>query len=510
MPTPTLPRTTGHRDLILDELDRIMAVWPNRQSLILAVGGMTPHWGGPPGWGPIACGAYADRIMDVPGYTPEICKIDILFAAPYPLRAREQAFGRLANHDNPVLDDARYEYAVSMLVPDTEEAIAGLKAFQDKGLLGLRGAERLDALSGTRPDEIGPATRRVIETRMPKLRAAVDFDPADNHALTRYMHALALEARIGDSRVQPGEIAARYSARFTLARYDGDTWDSYGHLMEGTIDFDTLTLDDIARIRGYFQNGAFYSNHGVTSLFFLDGYNQWVWQRLDRRNIDAMDTTGEAAFAKADFDAAVICPTVRAIRVLEAVCASASGEDGCGHPGDPSDPRPGLIARAEKRRACTVELGAPVRTMASLLVCSLTGLAILVTGVWQDPIINCSPQGATLTAKAFNSSMPGIGNYLLLICAFFFAITSLFSYSYYGNKALSFLIGVKRAKYYDYFYLSTIVLGAILSMRDVMNIIDIAYALMALPTMLSGFALAPKVLAEAKSYFSRMKAEGKL
>ena len=106
--------------------------------------------------------------------------------------------------------------------------------------------------------------------------------------------------------------------------------------------------------------------------------------------------------------------------------------------------------------------------------------------------------------------MPGIGNYLLLICAFFFAITSLFSYSYYGNKALSFLIGVKRAKYYDYFYLSTIVLGAILSMRDVMNIIDIAYALMALPTMLSGFALAPKVLAEAKSYFSRMKAEGKL
>lgn len=146
----------------------------------------------------------------------------------------------------------------------------------------------------------------------------------------------------------------------------------------------------------------------------------------------------------------------------------------------------------------------------TLLVCSLTGLAILVTGVWQDPIINCSPQGATLTAKAFNSSMPGIGNYLLLICAFFFAITSLFSYSYYGNKALSFLIGVKRAKYYDYFYLSTIVLGAILSMRDVMNIIDIAYALMALPTMLSGFALAPKVLAEAKSYFSRMKAEGKL
>jgi AGCS family alanine or glycine:cation symporter len=47
-------------------------------------------------------------------------------------------------------------------------------------------------------------------------------------------------------------------------------------------------------------------------------------------------------------------------------------------------------------------------------------------------------------------------------------------------------------------------------MQDVMNIIDIAYALMALPTMISGFLLAPKVLKESRSYFSRMKAEGKL
>ncbi len=142
----------------------------------------------------------------------------------------------------------------------------------------------------------------------------------------------------------------------------------------------------------------------------------------------------------------------------------------------------------------------------TLLVCSLTALAILVTGVWETSGAN----GVTLTAMAFQSALPGVGKYLLLICAFFFAVTSLFSYSYYGNKALSFLVGVKRAKYYDYFYLSTIIFGAVASMTDIMNIIDIAYALMAIPTMLSGFALAPRVLKEAKSYFSRMKGEGKL
>ena len=142
----------------------------------------------------------------------------------------------------------------------------------------------------------------------------------------------------------------------------------------------------------------------------------------------------------------------------------------------------------------------------TLLVCSLTALAILVTGVWQSSDSN----GVTLTAAAFNSSMPGIGKYLLLICAFFFAITSLFSYSYYGSKALSFLVGVKASKWYDYFYLVTIIFGAVVSMDLVINIIDVAYALMAIPTMLSGFILAPKVMKEAKSYFSRMKAEGKL
>jgi AGCS family alanine or glycine:cation symporter len=142
----------------------------------------------------------------------------------------------------------------------------------------------------------------------------------------------------------------------------------------------------------------------------------------------------------------------------------------------------------------------------TLLVCTLTALAILVTGVWQTSGAN----GVTLTATAFESSLGAGGKYLLLLCAFFFAITSLFSYSYYGNKAMSFLAGVKAGNYYNYFYLSTIILGAILSMQDVMNIIDIAYALMALPTMVSGFVLAPKVLKESRSYFSRMKTEGKL
>ena len=137
----------------------------------------------------------------------------------------------------------------------------------------------------------------------------------------------------------------------------------------------------------------------------------------------------------------------------------------------------------------------------TLLVCTLTALAILVTDVWKTS----GADGVTLTTAAFESSLGVTGKLLLLVSAFFFAVTSLFSYSYYGSKAMSFLGGVKSGRYYDYFYLVSIIVGAVLAMDDVINIIDISFALMAIPTMLSGFALAPRVMKEARSYFERMK-----
>lgn len=139
----------------------------------------------------------------------------------------------------------------------------------------------------------------------------------------------------------------------------------------------------------------------------------------------------------------------------------------------------------------------------TLVVCSLTALAILVTDVWRTS----GADGVTLTSIAFGSAFGFTGKLLLAVSAFFFAITSLFSYSYYGSKAMSFLTGVKGGRVYDYLYLVSIVLGAVLAMDDVINIIDIAFALMAIPTMLSAFALAPKVMEESRKYFDKLRKE---
>ncbi len=136
----------------------------------------------------------------------------------------------------------------------------------------------------------------------------------------------------------------------------------------------------------------------------------------------------------------------------------------------------------------------------TLIVCTLTALAILVTGVWQTTTDN----GVSLTASAFEQALP-YGQYLLMVCVFFFSVSSLFSYSYYGTKCLSFLIGADKKHYYNYFYILSIVLAATTPFEAMINFIDGVFAFMAFPTMIATILLTPKVLKESKCYFASLK-----
>ncbi|SFN81414.1 alanine or glycine:cation symporter, AGCS family [Bizionia echini] len=148
------------------------------------------------------------------------------------------------------------------------------------------------------------------------------------------------------------------------------------------------------------------------------------------------------------------------------------------------------------REGLVAMLGPAIDT---LVVCTLTALAILVTGVWQTTDAN----GVSLTASAFGNAMPGFGKYLLLICIAVFSISSLFSYSYYGSKCLSFLIGADKKHYYNYMYIVSIILGATTSLSMMINLIDGFFALMAFPTMFTTLMLAPRVIKEIKAYHFR-------
>lgn len=137
----------------------------------------------------------------------------------------------------------------------------------------------------------------------------------------------------------------------------------------------------------------------------------------------------------------------------------------------------------------------------TIVVCTLTALVILLTGVWKTS----ENDGVRLTLEAFELGIPVYGKYLLMISVLVFALSTIFTYSYYGHKCTNYLFGADKANYYNYFYLITIVMGSVASLELVVSLVDGMYAVMAFPTMISALYLSPKVRAASKDYFERMK-----
>lgn len=124
------------------------------------------------------------------------------------------------------------------------------------------------------------------------------------------------------------------------------------------------------------------------------------------------------------------------------------------------------------------------------LVCTLTALPILLAGNYTSAE---GMKGLYIALNSFEALLPGWGQYLLMVMVFFFAFSTMFSYSYYGLKCTNFLLGAHRAKYYNYFYLVMIVVAAVVPLGTVVAVMDLSFALMAIPTMTSLILLAPRV-----------------
>ncbi|WP_018013958.1 alanine/glycine:cation symporter family protein [Teredinibacter turnerae] len=157
----------------------------------------------------------------------------------------------------------------------------------------------------------------------------------------------------------------------------------------------------------------------------------------------------------------------------------------------------GAAKTAEPVREGLVAMLGPV--IDTLLVCTCTALVILVSGVWSAS----EADGIALTTQAFDLLFPGGGKWILVVVVTLLSMSTVFTFWYYGSKCLGFLIGAKYQKHYIWFYLILVVISSVVSLNLVVNLIDIMYALMAIPTMTSALLLAPKVRAAAKTYFAQ-------
>jgi len=137
----------------------------------------------------------------------------------------------------------------------------------------------------------------------------------------------------------------------------------------------------------------------------------------------------------------------------------------------------------------------------TIIVCTLTAFCILVT----DSYKNLDYVGIEVVAVAFNSSMPLFGPYILLFCTLTFAISTLFSLSFFGERCMAFLVGEKYKNIYRYIYLILILIGSTSSLKFVISLIDLSYGIMAFPTMISAILLSSKIKKISDKYFKNLK-----
>lgn len=140
----------------------------------------------------------------------------------------------------------------------------------------------------------------------------------------------------------------------------------------------------------------------------------------------------------------------------------------------------------------------------TIVVCSITGLSIVVSGAWLT-----GETGAALTSAAFASSLPGLGNYIVAIALSIFAFTTILGWSFYSEKCIQYLFGVKAIVPFRVLWIIAVPIGATSSLEFIWLLADTLNAMMAIPNLIALLLLSPVVFKLTKEYFAREKARAK-
>ena len=136
----------------------------------------------------------------------------------------------------------------------------------------------------------------------------------------------------------------------------------------------------------------------------------------------------------------------------------------------------------------------------TIIVCTMTGLAIVVSGVW-----NSGASGALLSTQSFESAMPGIGKYLLAISLAVFAFTTILGWAYYGEKCWTYLVGPVCEKPFRILWVVGVFIGAVVTLDVAWLVADTLNALMAIPNLISLLLLSPVIIQMTRDYFEARK-----
>jgi AGCS family alanine or glycine:cation symporter len=133
----------------------------------------------------------------------------------------------------------------------------------------------------------------------------------------------------------------------------------------------------------------------------------------------------------------------------------------------------------------------------TIILCSITGLVIVVTGAWTS-----GANGAGLSTAAFNTALPGVGGYIVTFGLAIFAFTTLLGWSYYGERCIEYIFGVKSILPFRILWVAAIPIGSFFDLKKIWLIADTLNALMALPNLIALLLLSPVVFKLTRDHFA--------
>ncbi|MBT4212719.1 MAG: sodium:alanine symporter family protein [Porticoccaceae bacterium] len=137
----------------------------------------------------------------------------------------------------------------------------------------------------------------------------------------------------------------------------------------------------------------------------------------------------------------------------------------------------------------------------TLVICTMTGLVLIVTGVWSG-----EPQGAAMTLAAFTGALP-YGDIILSLCVALFAFTTMLGWSYYGERCAEFLLGTRVITPFRVLWVIGIFVGTQMSLELVWKMTDALNGLMAIPNLIALLLLSPIVFKLTREYFEKENRE---
>jgi len=142
----------------------------------------------------------------------------------------------------------------------------------------------------------------------------------------------------------------------------------------------------------------------------------------------------------------------------------------------------------------------------TLVVCTMTALVILVTGVLgSTDEAGEVVTGAVLTSQAFTQGLPGLGGYVVLIAIIFFAYTTMLTWNFYGEKSWEYLFGRHVVIPYRILFLVFVFLGSVGALELIWDIADTFNGLMAAPNLVALVLLGGVMAKEKLEYFNQLR-----